>query len=495
MIPRRIFWLFDILTLILAFLTAYFFFPYIQRIVISSGLLSQTWLAALLAPETGGQLQPISDFSWIFWVMSIVTLFSLGLLGVYNDFFVKQPYIRLVGGTFMAAIIGLSMVTLIMFTLKSVAFSRIFVISFGVLAGVGLGLYRLALRGYLHQRRIAGDYLKNILLIGHHTDLNRLAAYFSTVASPYEYKLFGCLRLNTDPPPEQNPETRLPILGRVTDLGQLLIQRPIHEVVAIQSAASNNGWLPQVIKDCDHLGILLRIIPGPVQPDTLRTLQVLYPVDPLSLPAVMLKPPHQDSSTLMFKRVFDIVVSAVLLLLLSPLFLIIAVAIKITTPHLSVFYPWRVVGKNGVEFTGYKFTTMMADADLVKAQLLQYNEMSGPVFKIKDDPRITPLGRYLRKFSLNELPQLWSVLKGDMSLVGPRPAFRHELEGYEFWHKRKLSVRPGITCLWQVQGRNKIDNFDDWVKLDLEYIDNWSLWLDIKILFLTVWAVVGGTGS
>jgi lipopolysaccharide/colanic/teichoic acid biosynthesis glycosyltransferase len=121
--------------------------------------------------------------------------------------------------------------------------------------------------------------------------------------------------------------------------------------------------------------------------------------------------------------------------------------------------------------------------------------MSGPVFKVKADPRVTPLGRFLRKYSLNELPQLWSVLRGDMSLVGPRPAFRHELDRYALWHKRKLCVKPGLTCLWQAGGRNSVSNFDDWVRMDLDYIDRWSLWLDCKILARTVWAVVSGTGS
>jgi lipopolysaccharide/colanic/teichoic acid biosynthesis glycosyltransferase len=138
---------------------------------------------------------------------------------------------------------------------------------------------------------------------------------------------------------------------------------------------------------------------------------------------------------------------------------------------------------------------MVADADQRKDELMLYNEMTGPVFKIKKDPRITPVGRFLRKYSLNELPQLWSVLKGDMSLVGPRPAWPHELLRYEFWHKRKLSVQSGITCLWQIRGRNAISNFDDWVKMDLEYIDNWSLWLDIKILVKTAWVVIRGSGS
>ena len=187
--------------------------------------------------------------------------------------------------------------------------------------------------------------------------------------------------------------------------------------------------------------------------------------------------------------------AGLVLLLLSPLFLLIALAIKLTTGGLPVFYPWRVIGLSGRPFTGYKFTTMVADADDQKSSLMSQNEMQGPVFKIKSDPRITPLGQFLRKYSLNELPQLWSVLKGDMSLVGPRPAFRHELERYELWHKRKLTVKPGMTCLWQVSGRNRISNFDKWVRLDLEYIDRWSLWLDLRILARTVYAVLSGSGS
>ena len=188
-------------------------------------------------------------------------------------------------------------------------------------------------------------------------------------------------------------------------------------------------------------------------------------------------------------------VAALPIVLLLPVFAAIALAIKITTPQLPVFYRWRVIGYKGQPFTGYKFTTMIADADAQKEELLHRNEMTGPVFKIRDDPRVTPLGRFLRKYSLNELPQLWSVLRGDMSLVGPRPAFLHELQRYELWHKRKLSVKPGITCLWQVSGRNRVSDFDEWVRLDLEYIDRWSLWLDCKILVRTAWAVVAGTGS
>lgn len=159
-----------------------------------------------------------------------------------------------------------------------------------------------------------------------------------------------------------------------------------------------------------------------------------------------------------------------------------------------VLYKWDVVGKNGVPFRSWKFRTMIINADIIKNQLADENEMVGPVFKIKNDPRITKVGKFLRKYSLDESIQFISVLKGDMSLVGPRPAGRIELENYKEWQKRRLSVLPGLTGPWQVSGRNKINHFDDWVKLDLDYIDNWSLWLDIKILFKTIPAAFKGTG-
>lgn len=193
------------------------------------------------------------------------------------------------------------------------------------------------------------------------------------------------------------------------------------------------------------------------------------------------------------KRWIDIVGSGVQLVLFSPLFFVIALAIKLTSPG-PALYQWKVVGQGGRPFTGYKFRTMVVNADQIKAQLLEQNEMEGPVFKIKDDPRITRVGRVLRKFSLDELPQLWSIFKGDMSFVGPRPPLQTEYEHFTEYQKQKLAVKPGLTCLWQISGRNEIRDFDEWVRLDLEYIQNWSLGLDFKILLLTIPAVLCGTG-
>jgi len=193
------------------------------------------------------------------------------------------------------------------------------------------------------------------------------------------------------------------------------------------------------------------------------------------------------------KQILDVIISTVLLVVLLPVFICLAILVKVTSKG-PAFFKWCVIGKDGKPFTGYKFRTMIPNADYLKTSLLKSNEMTGPVFKMKYDPRITKVGKFLRKYSLDELPQLWSVLKGEMSLVGPRPAGPKEWSQYEEWQKRKLSVTPGMTCLWQINGRNEVHEFDEWVKMDLEYIDNWNLLLDFKILLKTIPTVLKGTG-
>jgi len=193
------------------------------------------------------------------------------------------------------------------------------------------------------------------------------------------------------------------------------------------------------------------------------------------------------------KRLLDVVGSGLGLLLLSPLFAVVSALIKLDSPG-PVFYRWKVVGRNGVPFRSFKFRSMCQDADARKHALAAANEMSGPVFKIANDPRITRSGRWLRRTSIDELPQLWSVLTGQMSLVGPRPPLQSEYARFTPWQRQKLQVRPGLTCLWQVRGRNTISNFDDWVRLDLEYIAQWSLRLDFQILLATVPELLFGRG-
>ncbi|MCL4539976.1 MAG: sugar transferase [Bacteroidetes bacterium] len=197
---------------------------------------------------------------------------------------------------------------------------------------------------------------------------------------------------------------------------------------------------------------------------------------------------------LFFKRVIDIFGASIALLFFSPFMLVAVLGILISDGR-PILYHWNVMGLNKKPVRSWKFRTMVRNADELKHSLEKQNEMDGPVFKIRDDPRITPFGRWLRKFSIDETPQLFSVLKGDLSLVGPRPAGPHELVRYESWHRRKLSIKPGLTCLWQINGRNHVKDFDEWVRLDLQYIDNWSVWLDLKILLKTIPAVISGKGA
>ena len=180
-------------------------------------------------------------------------------------------------------------------------------------------------------------------------------------------------------------------------------------------------------------------------------------------------------------------------MVLSPLLLAIALAIKLDSPGPVLFRQLRC-GLHGRPFTFLKFRSMRVDAEALKKQLAPFNEMDGPAFKMTNDPRVTPVGRFLRRTSLDELPQLWNILRGDMSFVGPRPAVLEEVRQYEPWQRRRLSMQPGLTCLWQVSGRNEL-TFDEWMRLDLEYIDNWSLWLDLKIALKTIPAVLLGRGA
>ena len=189
------------------------------------------------------------------------------------------------------------------------------------------------------------------------------------------------------------------------------------------------------------------------------------------------------------KRTIDIIGAGLGLILLSPIIAVVACAVKVTSKG-PIFFSQKRVGKNGELFEMYKFRSMVVNAEELKENLEDQNEMSGPMFKIKDDPRVTKVGKFIRKTSIDELPQLWNVLKGDMSLVGPRPSLPKEVEQFDNWMFKRLSVRPGLTCYWQVSGRNNID-FEDWMKLDCRYVDERNLWIDIKLIFKTVFVLFG----
>ena len=279
-----------------------------------------------------------------------------------------------------------------------------------------------------------------------------------------------------------------PLLGRFADLESIVRERVVDEVIIADPTASV-AETSALVEACNLLGLRTHLVGG-FLPGEWRNVDARHVGDELVL---SLTPYPHDAPALFVKRAMDIAVSALALVGLLPLLLVIAAAVKLTSKGPVFFVQWRI-GLNGRRFRFPKFRSMVADAEARLKDVLAHNEMDGPVFKMKRDPRITRLGAFLRRYSLDELPQLWCVLKGDMSLVGPRPLMPHEIDGHESWQRRRLSMRPGLTCLWQVHGRNAVD-FDRWMRLDLEYIDGWSLGLDFRILLRTVPAVLSGRGA
>ncbi|MCL5030977.1 MAG: sugar transferase [Bacteroidetes bacterium] len=262
------------------------------------------------------------------------------------------------------------------------------------------------------------------------------------------------------------------------------------EEIIITISTKRFDQIRDVLEICEREGVAVRL-----NSDFFGHITKNVTIDNLfGLSIISFNMVRQPEMELFIKRIIDIAGSLAALIIFSPFMVVAAIGIWISDGK-PILYHWNVIGINKKPFKSWKFRTMVKDADKLKERLMTENEMDGPVFKIKDDPRIIKFGKWLRKWSIDETPQLFSVLKGDMSLVGPRPAGPHELERYDSWQRRKLSIKPGITCLWQINGRNQIRKFDDWVKLDLEYIDNWSLLLDIKILLKTIPSVILGRGA
>jgi exopolysaccharide biosynthesis polyprenyl glycosylphosphotransferase len=278
-------------------------------------------------------------------------------------------------------------------------------------------------------------------------------------------------------------------IGGLPDLERILMRQVVDEVVVALPIKSCYTEIQQVIHVCERTGTQLRYLA-----DIFDCTLARPSFDQAGeVPVVAMRVVYDDARQWV-KRGVDIIGALVGIAVLSPLMLLIAAGIKLTSPGPALFTQERF-GLNKRRFCMYKFRTMVADAEALQDELESFNEMSGAVFKIENDPRITPMGRFLRRSSLDELPQLFNVLTGKMSLVGPRPLPVRDVDRFaEPWLVRRFSVRPGLTCLWQVGGRNTL-GFDDWMALDLHYIDSWSLWLDTQILLRTVPAVIRGTGA
>ena len=327
--------------------------------------------------------------------------------------------------------------------------------------------------------------LKRIILVGESATLIKLQTQLMA------QRTLGLHILGTVIPDNEDKSilNDMTVLGHYNNISQILKDHNPEEVIICQGS-NDVKQIQYISEECEKIGIQIRLIS-----DFFTHFAKNISIDTVQgITLISFYPFHRTNIEKLLKRSIDVLFSIIMLILLSPLFLVIIVLILIQD-GLPIFFKWKVMGFNRKPIVSWKFRTMYTNADEKKDELLQFNEMKGPMFKMENDPRIYPVGRFLRKYSLDELPQLFSVLKGDLSLVGPRPPLQYEFKEFDLWHRRKLCIKPGITCLWQISGRNNIDNFDDWVRLDLEYIDNWSLLLDIKILFKTIPAVLKGTGK
>jgi exopolysaccharide biosynthesis polyprenyl glycosylphosphotransferase len=355
----------------------------------------------------------------------------------------------------------------------------------GILTAV---LSRVVMRLFLAQVRLHGRNLRDMLIVGTNPRGLQFARKISESAA-LGYRIVGFV----DKDWSGLPEFETSGFSRVSDfdgLPSFLRKNVVDEVVIALPMRSMHSEASAVAALCEEQGILIRFASSLFDMKVARKRVEEIEGDSLIT--------HYTGSLegwpVVIKRVIDVVGSAILLIFLSPVLLATALAIKLTSKGPSLFVQQRL-GLNKRHFGIYKFRTMVVDAEKKMKDLEHLNEMSGPVFKIKNDPRITSIGRILRKTSIDELPQLLNVFKGDMSLVGPRPLPIRDYEGFsEDWQRRRFSVRPGITCLWQIGGRSSI-SFEKWMELDLQYIDKWSLWLDFQILVKTIPAVLRGSGA
>ena len=420
-----------------------------------------------------------------YWLALLIWAIILKKRGEYHYLRI-QTYDKIIVNYLINGFLFFVFFTSFAFLLKFGFLSRVFIILYTVTSLLLLLANRIIILSTAHRIRSRGYNTHNILIVG----TGRRAQEYLSIALRHKewgYRIVGFL--DKDPRMLEKGEiSGYPVLGLLDDLPKVLEKTVIDEVVFVVP----RSWLPVIEKCilyCEAVGL----------PATLAT-------DFFDLEIASGVPKQMDGFTyltfethrlkdteLVVKRTFDLVVSFAVLIACLPLFALIALAIRVESRG-PIFFGQIRSGTNGRRFTLYKFRSMIVNAEAKLEELKKHNEMSGPVFKMTNDPRLTRVGRVLRKTSLDEFPQFWNVFKGDMSLVGPRPPIPAEVDQYEPWQRRRLSMKPGITCIWQVSGRNKI-GFEDWMKLDLQYIDRWSLWLDFKILLQTVQAVLGQTGK
>ena len=381
--------------------------------------------------------------------------------------------------------IGIVITIVFIFLYRSAFYSRLIFLYAGLLSAGILGLSRLLKVILLRRMRRQGIGTRKVLIVGA-GEVGRTVMR-AMVANPESgYNIVGFL--DDNPAKGETDIGRFKALGDISNLIDILEAQEIDEVI-ITLPWQYHRKIVSVMAQCERENVRGRIVPDLFQ----MTLSRMQVEEIAGVPMIGIKEVGISGLNQLVKRTIDVSLSLLALILGSPLMALIALMIKLESPG-PVLFPQERVGKNGRRFTLFKFRSMVVGAEQQQEALQDLNEADGPLFKIKEDPRTTGLGKWLRRLSLDELPQFYNVLQGDMSLIGPRPPLPVEVAQYQEWHKRRLEVSPGITGLWQVSGRSEL-TFDEMALLDIYYVENWSLGLDSKILWQTIPRVLFGKGA
>ncbi|MFQ6014990.1 MAG: undecaprenyl-phosphate glucose phosphotransferase [Anaerolineae bacterium] len=437
-------------------------------------------------------IRPLHEFNYIpfQWYLPVALVLTVILLIVYQlEAVYHQPrgasWLDEVYAIFKGTLIGIAIMIVIFFYYRPQFYSRLMFGYAGVLIVALLSLARLVVRitrDRLHKRGIGVD---RVLIVGA-GEVGR-AIMRNIMARPeLGYQVVGFV--DDDPAKQKAAIGRFMALGNTDDIPRVVREHNADEVI-ISLPWMSHRKIMKIMAQCQRQGTRAMFVPDLFQ---MRLSQV-HLDDINGIPLLGLKGVSIRGWNLAVKRAIDIVGSLACLILLSPLLLLIAMAIKLDSRGAVLFAQTRV-GRGGKRFTLYKFRSMREGAEEEKRELTGLNETAGPIFKIRDDPRLTRLGKFFRRTSLDELPQLYNVLRGDMSLIGPRPPLPSEVELYEDWHMKRLEVAPGMSGLWQVSGRSEL-SFDEMVMLDIYYIENWSLGLDFKIMLRTIPTVIFANGA
>jgi len=425
---------------------------------------------------------PFSLYLSLLWPTILIWGFIFYAFGLYQSWRSLGIW-RETWLVFKAVLISSFLLGFLAFALKYDFVSRLFWVLFAFLDIVFILFLRFFIRAVIFPPK--KDRFRFLLIIGTSKNARHLARIIEK-NKDLGLQILGFLSLFDSPQPSQIDGH--PVLGKAKEL-PLLLEKQVIDEVLFAVTQEQLQRMEDLFLLCEERGITTRVVLDFFPHVFART--QLEELD--GLPLLTFSTTPKNEIMLLCRRIFDIAGSLFLIMLFSPLFAVIMLLIQVDSPGPAIFRQIRC-GLNGRKFVFLKFRSMFARTEIKKSDLAEHNLMNGPVFKMKNDPRVTRVGRFLRKTSLDELPQLINVLRGDMSFVGPRPPLPEEVEQYQGWQRRRLSMRPGITGLWQVSGRNLID-FDQWMKLDLEYIDNWSLWLDFKILLKTIPVVLLGKGA